>query len=113
MPKKNPFKNPTRGKPTIFSDPTEEQKQEREAKRLEALAQTKEATELAGKCLKLKAFNKYKQGFIKTEKNIIRLIKEYENPDPVQYAFAIQGLVMSLRNIEALLVVVEKDAKND
>lgn len=91
---------------------TQEEKDRRDAVQLEKEKLLKEAQELAAKCLGNIDFRNYKNKYEKLERSTIDLMIEYNNTDPIQYAFNMRRMADELRQLKLLIYGVLSDNRN-
>lgn len=95
----NPFRNPSR-KEVI--------EQETERKRIDAKITS--LAESARRCLDNEDFKRYREEFVKAEREINKMMIENVNPDPVKDAYFLRACLNKLSVIYQLTDMVEKDA---
>jgi len=93
-----------------FKKPTENEEREHITKREAALAHANETIALARACLESTIFQKYKRSYEKAKEQLILAIENYEEEDPLKYAFGMNQLTTKLRDIGSLLKDVVRDA---
>ena len=90
---------------------TQEDKDIAEKKRIEAGKLLKEAQELANKCLNSIDFVRYKNRYEKLERDTIDTLIDFNEPDPMKYAFNVRRALDELRQLRLLLRQVENDSR--
>lgn len=94
----------------IKKDPYKQKERERITQ--EAKQASDEAIGHAQNCLNSEDFNRYREGYERAEKMVIReliLLDEIET-DPVRYGFQAKDIISKLRHIGSLLRAVKSDA---
>ena len=71
----------------------------------------KKAIIAARRCLKLKAFDAYRQNYKQCEKSLVEALLVLPFTDAVTYAVQVKDLIDRIRNLRVLLKDVEKKAK--
>lgn len=66
--------------------------------------------ELGSACLADPKFQKYKEAYQMLERLTFDQVRNYKNPDPIQYAMTISNMLTELNTFEALITDVETDA---
>ena len=94
----NPFHKPT----------TEEMKlTEKKIRDLEKIR--KEVERLANRCVNDEKFVKYRDKYLKLRALTIDTLIDYEEPDPLKYAFGVRTALTKLHQLRLLLNAVEMD----
>ena len=71
----------------------------------------KEAEQLAMKCVNSSIFVKYKTKYELLQKTTIDSLIDYEEPDPLKYAFGCRTALVKLHQLRLLLTDVTVDSK--
>lgn len=93
-----------------YRELTEAEREERHAKAEAAKQRQIDTIEAAQKCLATEEFKRYKEGYDKTAGQLLEQICLYDNPDPIQYAFAMRDMIGRLKVLRFLINKVEGDA---
>ena len=95
---KNPYRKPTEEEAAFFA------KREKDMEKLR-----KEAEVLANRCINDKIFVKYREKYLKLRELTIDSLINYEEPDPMKYAFGVRTALTKLHQLRLLLDTVEID----
>ena len=90
---------------------TPEDKAKAEKLKQEQEKARREAEDLANQCLTDEKFVKYRNRYILLEKLTVDRLIEYNDPDPIQFAFNVRRTIDELRQLRLLITSVERDAK--
>ena len=94
-----------------FKKKTEEDRIRSEQLREEAMEKTRESIAHAKECLADDKFLRYRKGYESVEKTLINQIINYQDNDPIRYAFEISKMCITLRNAKSLIGTVEQHAR--
>ncbi len=98
MAKDNQFRTPSKDEIELRAN--------REKDRQKAL---KEAEALANKCINSKDFVKYRDKYVALERVTIDALIDFNDPDPIRYAFGMRRMADELRQLKLLLHDVNVD----
>lgn len=93
----------------LFRKLTPEEKERKKKDILERENVQKQAEALAIKCLNSPDFVKYRERYETLEVVTIDRLIDYNNPDPMQYAFNVRRMLDQLRQLRLLLRGVQND----
>ena len=82
-------------------------------KQAEVLKNKQHVVDQARACLAHEDFRRYREKYVKLRTLVIKSIKEHQNPDPIQYAFEIQGLVRDLNMLDKMLNDITRESMSD
>lgn len=100
QPKKNPWQ-----------EPTKEDLEQREIAQVEKDKALKAAEEAAYECLNDKKFIKYKAKCEIAERDTIKFLISYDEPDPMIYAYKVRIALGKIHQLRLLIKDVESDNK--
>lgn len=92
-----------------YRKPTEEDKALAEKKKKDLEKIRKEAEALANKCINHSSFVKYREKYLKLRELTIDSLINYEEPDPLKYAFGVRTALTKLHQLRLLLDAVNLD----
>ena len=96
-------------KSNLFEHYTKEEKEQRAKQQIEREKLAKEVAKLANKCLNSTAFVKYREKYELLERVTIDSLIEYNEQDPMRYAFAVRRMTDELRQLRLLIRTVKAD----
>ena len=95
----------------MFEPLTEDDKKLADKKKKDREKAWLDTERLANKCLNDKNFIKYKNKYKALEKLVIFQLIDYNDPDPIRFAFNTRRMLDELRQLKLLIENVELDAK--